>query len=521
MEFMDTKLALLSTAMLLYREAEIQEKKSGSKYLARRIANAVKIDDKQLGRDVERDIKVGLKETINYLIDDESNDKPDKGLFLQTINMNVGNDKQLVRSIEAFFSEDLDREGTVNQIAQNRKQLLIHSSRQKTVDKINELYKQINFKPKEINWDTFHEETIESIRDLKETGSPRSASLVQEINMSDETELNALLKEGVDSVCGDGIMKTGWQGLNDMLDGGFRRSEQTIVGALRHNFKSGFMLNVTRQVICYNKPYMIDETKKPCVVFMSLENELKTNVIQYYRNIIENETGKEANIGGLTDDQIRQKASKLLAEKAKANGYEFIMLRYDPANFTYMEMFLELNAIMARGYEIHLLTIDYVGLMSLKGTTAENSSKRFQEIFSRIRNFCSTKGIAQITGAQLSPDAVNLMRDTDRPGDFVKMVAGKSYYADCKGIDKEADLEITIHIEKPNDGHSYLTLKRGKHRKPTITPEKYLYCVYRFEAVGDIPDDINGESQARNTVGGNTASEGGGGAWYDAVPAAA
>ena len=72
-----------------------------------------------------------------------------------------------------------------------------------------------------------------------------------------------------------------------------------------------------------------------------------------------------------------------------------------------------------------------------------------------------------------------------------------------------------IRIEEPDDGYSYLTMMRGKHRKPIETPKIHFYQVYRFEKVGCIPDDIMGASQARKQIGGGTAAEGNSIPWYE------
>ncbi|MNI08789.1 hypothetical protein D3C87_1297640 [compost metagenome] len=69
-------------------------------------------------------------------------------------------------------------------------------------------------------------------------------------------------------------------------------------------------------------------------------------------------------------------------------------------------------------------------------------------------------------------------------------------------------MEISIHIEKFN-GESFLTCQRGKHRKVTITPEKDLYCVLKFEKIGNIPDDVNGPDRSVRKVGGRPANDGG------------
>jgi hypothetical protein len=112
----------------------------------------------------------------------------------------------------------------------------------------------------------------------------------------------------------------------------------------------------------------------------------------------------------------------------------------------------------------------------------------------------------------MSTEAKQLIRDGTH--DFVKVVANKGYYADCRGLDLEVDMEIYQHIVKQN-GVSYLTLQRGKHRKVGITPEKDQFTVYAFDIVGDIRDDLLGEDCSRTRVGAKTQADGGDVAWFD------
>jgi hypothetical protein len=105
-----------------------------------------------------------------------------------------------------------------------------------------------------------------------------------------------------------------------------------------------------------------------------------------------------------------------------------------------------------------------------------------------------------ITPHQLSTEAKRLVRQGVE--NFVQEIAGKGYYDSCGTIDQEVDMEIYLHIVKMN-GRSYLTIQRGKHRKSgAITKEKDLFCVYQFEEVGGIPDDVNGPNMARRHIGG-------------------
>ena len=77
-----------------------------------------------------------------------------------------------------------------------------------------------------------------------------------------------------------------------MLRGGFRRGEQIVIGALQHNYKTGYSLSLFKQIAIYNVPYMIVKTKKPLLVRISFEDDLALNIEFLYRSLRENETGE-------------------------------------------------------------------------------------------------------------------------------------------------------------------------------------------------------------------------------------
>jgi len=53
------------------------------------------------------------------------------------------------------------------------------------------------------------------------------------------------------------IYKSGWQALNRMTQGGFRRGEFCTIGALQHKYKTGFSLSVFMQIARHNKPIIV------------------------------------------------------------------------------------------------------------------------------------------------------------------------------------------------------------------------------------------------------------------------
>ena len=508
---MDIKLQLVKLITLIFRESQVGNTDNlNDDMLIKDIVNNIVIDDASSEETAET--LTALKDTVGELLTQSSFGTISKDDLLQRVRINVSEDNFLYEALVTGVASDHDKESLLRICKGLRSELATTRLRAQVKKICYDAYVQTTFREKNVNWKNFIPTVInqlESFNDVSVDDQP--ASMIGSLDLTDKYAIKQMLIDGKDSVCGHGIMRMGWQGMNEMTDGGLRRGELVVVGALKHNFKSGMLLNIPRQVALYNKPYMLDETKKPLIVYISLENELKSNVVDLYNTLKELRTGEKSDITELDEERLIE-ASDFIVKELSVNGYHYKMLRFNPSDFTYQDLFNTLRKYETDGFEVHLLSIDYLAMMSMSGCSGTNGAGQIRDLYRRCRNFCAPRQITLLTAHQLSSDATNLLREGT--SDFVSRVAGKSYYADCKAVDHEADLEITIHLEKPGDGHKYMTAHRGKHRKPTITPDNQHYQVYRFEEIGGLRDDIEGKSMARKSVGGRAESEGGGLEWW-------
>ncbi|EKD22643.1 MAG: hypothetical protein ACD_84C00026G0003 [uncultured bacterium] len=310
---------------------------------------------------------------------------------------------------------------------------------------------------------------------------------------------------------GSGILQTGYQGINRMLDGGIRRGEQMVIGALQHNYKTGFSLSLFKQFALYNKPQLTDPTKKPLLLRISFEDDLTLNFQFLYQSLKENETGKPVEMvdtSGFSKEQLAAyilEISTYVQERLRVNGYETHFMFVNPSLWTYRDICNKIIELEAEGYEVHLLMLDYLLKVPTTGCDMGPAGHDIRNMYERIRNFCAARKIASITPHQLSTDAKMMIRE-GRTG-FVRELIGKGFYAGCKQIDQVVDIEIFIHIETVN-GISYLTVQRGKHRKIKQTPIEYQYCVLMFNSVGGILDDVGKADTTRKKVGGGPIGSG-------------
>jgi len=511
---MDSKLLLIKSIMLLYRESELDNNMVNSNELVREIIDGVKLNDSSIQSGDSREALIALRSTAIWMAEEPPETKYDAEMILQRLRVNIGEDNVLFSAVESGMNTIVEQDRILRICNEHRNTLLQYLNRNKIKKVIKDASRDVLFDEENVDWRNFTADVIQKLEPYVSGAITDTAGQVTNLDISDTEALKAVIKEGQESNSIEGIMKTGWQGFNRMMGdyNGMRRGDMILIGALQHNYKSGMLMQIPKHVALYNKPYMIDPTKKPLIINISLENKVQDNILILYKNLKENETGVECDITSLDI----QEAADYISSQLGINGYHYRLLRYDPTEFTFRRLISLLDGFLADGYEIHLVSIDYLNMMSKEGCQGANDAGRIRDLFRRVRSYCNPKHITCLTAHQLSSDAKYLIRQGAE--DFVKEIANKGYYDSAKGIDQEVDVEVSIHIEKPGDDRSYLTMMRGKHRKSgKITPENDLYCVYRFEPIGDIPDDVNGNDLSRKRVGAATRGSGNADetAWWD------
>ena len=252
----------------------------------------------------------------------------------------------------------------------------------------------------------------------------------------------------------------------------------------------------------YSSPAKVN---KPAIVFISLENEVYMNMMDWFKAAYINAKGRKPT--GMSDDDVINVVTDIYSK----NGIDLLVYRKLGSLFG-PEEFIELHeSIIAEGYTIIASLLDYITLMRVP-EAGGTDSKRIQMMCNTVVNYCKHKGIIHVTGAQLSAEAAGLA--SDGYTDVVKRFNEK-HLADCKGIKREYDIVVFMHIETNHMGIKYLTMRKDKHRHQPSSKEEDKYVAYRFTDNG-IPDDVGGanlvvkniyadDSQLANEESGTTA----------------
>ena len=468
---MNNKLLLVTGITLLYRESQLSSINEKSSHLIREIIQGIKLPEVSIGFDHERDILDGLKSTALYMCETPPDHQHELSDILQRLKMNTLEEESLYDALTEGMVPELN-EQTLKRTCLNLKRTLNSHFREV---KLNEIVSKAAFalkfsRNKITDMKAFVSELSSQLDPYMIDIVTKDPAVITEVNMSDLSQITNVFSDVKKTTDGTGVLKTGYQGINRMLGGGFRRGEQTVIGALQHKWKTGFSLNLFKQIALYNIPEMTDKTKKPLLLRISAEDSLTLNFQFLYQSLKENETKQKANLDGISEEEM----ARYIQEKLSISGYETRFMYINPSLWTYRDICNKIIELESEGYEVHMVMMDYLIKIPTTGCDQGVAGTDILNLYERINNFMGARNIAFITPHQLSTDAKMMIRDGRT--DFVKELVGRGYYMKSKQIDQVVDLEIFIHIEKVN-GKSYLTIQRGKHRIIEQTPE-LIRCLF-------------------------------------------
>lgn len=502
---MDTKLLLVRGITLLYLESKRLNQNENSSFLIKEIVGAIKPIENSYETTNSKATQTELRSTLLWMSDQPLGHTYDHTSLLQRIRVNIKEDEGLWEAFKTGFEEPELHDDLMAKCQQIRSELMEHRQKSRVADIVKKASRDILFSPDTVNWNSFIPDLVQELQSNAITGSKASFESVTRFGNTDITEIAAAVQKAVEQSTPEGVLRWGWQGINRMMGelGGARRGDFIVVGALTNNFKTGFTLSTFRQFAMHNTPYMLDPEKKPLLLHISTEDPQETNMIILYMQLYEVEYQVKLDVNEIkrkaaaNPDMYREIADYVIG-KLTQTGYNVEFIRLNGPTTTYDKILEIIGYYESLGYEIHAIVFDYLNMCSKLGCHASTTGGDVRELFRLIRSYTNPKAITFITPHQISSDAFQLLRaNTD---DFVKQIAKKGYWDSCRVLQQEVDLEILLHIETLY-GKSYLTIHRGKHRKPLATPLDDLYCVYAFEEYGAIPDDIDGPDKSMKKFG--------------------
>lgn len=493
---MDSKLLLAKAIMLLYRESLITDKNENSADLVRTTLESIKAPEVIVGFNADREIIVSLKKTVLEMCENPLDHEYVKEDLLQAIRSNCHNDDSLYESIAQGLEAEMI-EGALKRSIVNLRKNLVNYFREESFSKI------LN----KAAWDFRHErekiksfpawvsELCSQMEAYQVSSNKKDPAIIESVSIADENSINQVFMNIEEQQHGSKMLRTGWQAINDMLQGGFRPSEEWVIGALQHNWKTGFSLSLFKQFSLYNQAWTHTPGKKPMLLRISFEDPLNLNFQFLYKSLKENETGEVFKDDGSVSPQEK---SKYVQEKLSINGWHVEFLYVNPSLWTYKDICNKIIEYEADGYEVICCMVDYILKVPTTGCDQGPAGVDIRNMYERLKNFFAPRKTIFITPHQLSTEAKMMIREGKQ--DFVKQLPGGGYYAGSKQIDQVVDGELFIHIEKFNR-EAYLTVQLGKLRRIEQVADEDKYVCYKFLKKGVILDDVGKSNSGYRKLG--------------------
>lgn len=485
----DKKLLLIKIITLLYRQSQLMIKEDHIKDTINNVLDTIIVPEDKIGINRDLEIITGLKNTIINMLKDPMDQEYDKDLLLQQIKLICDDDENVYNSFLIGINKDLSESQLKKNIISIRKFLQEYFRELSVGEVLTKAANTFKYHKNKINsLDEFISSVMVQLEPLQNFSNTKDKAIISELDIDDDNSLNRVIEEVKENTEGGLVLKSGWQDLNEALDGGFRRGEYVLIDGLEHNYKTGFTSSIFKDIAVHNKPLMLDARKKPLLLKISFEDPLRNGIKFLYQSFKHEMTGEPVYTNNVSIDEMREYVKNGL----KVNGYYIKMIHVNPDEWTYRNIFNLIIQLESEGYEVHALLVDYMNKLPKTGIQYTVTGGDIKEMLSRIKHFCRSKNILFLTPHQLSSESRNLLRNSLTHSNFIKEIMGKGYYDGCRTLGQDADIDMYIH-KVPHEGHTYLNVGIQKHRDFVLLEENKLFYLPFPDNKMPIISDLNRE----------------------------
>lgn len=484
----DNKLLLAKCITLLYKESLLPASEQTGRELVEEAIQ--KIQPREIGLSIgtEKDVVAALRATAVELLSTPHNHGVDRTGLLQRIRIDVGDNDKLYQAFEKGLQEQSATEDLHKTVQSYRRSIDRHLKDLRVSEVLTSAAASWNYRKEKIA-DTQQFLTsiwtqLEPLASLKTVTDP---AIIDEVRISDQEQIKKIVTSIRTSIVENRVYKTGWQGLNRMLQGGIRPAEFWVTAALQHKYKTGFAQSIFNQIALYNKPMTTSLNKKPAMVVYAFEDVTTLRFQFIIQQLMFTATREHFEVSNFTVEEMQS----FIYSKLTVNGFELFFYRIDPSKWSYSDLFRSIIELERQGYSIEFALFDYLEKLPTTGcVTSGPVGNDILDLFSRVRTFLNARGIAALTPHQLSAESKRLIRGAVTEDKFTQMLVGRGYYKGTSQLDQIPDGILLSHVFT-HGPDTYLSIQRDRHRIPTIVPEKYKHFYLKFPKDLPIPDDIN------------------------------
>ena len=330
---------------------------------------------------------------------------------------------------------------------------------------------------------------IEELTILTKNIKNKDDAIVNEVDLDNVENVSKVFQVVKETNEAEGFkFKLGLRALNKITNNGYKDSEFVIWNALQHNYKSGMLASSLIGIARYNKPIMIDSSKTPLLLYVSLEDDLDILFEFLYRQMYYTDNKVKADMTNTTKEEM----SKYVKDKLQETGFKVKFIRVDPSDWSYSSFFSLIEKYEKDGFELKTVILDYLSLIPTVGCIATGAvGSDLRDLYRRVRNFFAKRKCLFVSAHQLSPDAQMINRENLTGEVFLNRIMGKGFFDGSKKLSQEMDLELYAYKFTQNN-KDYLAIGKGKHKGSKVMKSTDKLAIIPFpENLEPIPDDIN------------------------------
>lgn len=295
------------------------------------------------------------------------------------------------------------------------------------------------------------------------TTAQRRSKQDNRFNLTDKNHFTAIMNEACNRLLSEAqFWKTGWQGMNNMLNGGFENSRiYNFIGATG-GFKSGLLLNIMKTVKLNNRGHEHkDPNKRPTILFLSQENNIWETILRLFGIF-----GTTKNIKNFSPTEIMD----LMAKGGFCLVNDDLDIDIEFRYYGNMEIGVsDIRGIIEEldnsGREVIMVIQDYIERLKPPIMSADRR-QQLNDVSNQLHDLAQDMDIPIITGSQLNRSGVATiedMRDANKH-DIGKKIGSKDI-SESFGMLKNFDVNISIIIEYDSqEERFYLSFRRLKFR---------------------------------------------------------
>lgn len=256
-------------------------------------------------------------------------------------------------------------------------------------------------------------------------------------------------------------LRTGMQGLNLMLDGGFENTRVYLFLGVTGVGKSMTLLDLAYQIKKYNKNFKAkDPTKRPCVVYLTMENSITETIQRLFKivtgeNIVDQESVEEI------EYKMRTEGELYLSDESPID----IIIKFRPNKSVDTSYYYTLvEDLEDEGYETICLIQDHAKRIR---STDNNSDIRLElgDVINETKTFAMIKDIPVITNSHVNRDGARVIDENSgkSKADLTRLL-GKANVGESLLMLDNVDFAAIINTEYDKDGNKYMAFKEIKTR---------------------------------------------------------